>query len=160
MSIHVRSVVLSQECEVIVEPSTEANFPTKMLVQDSIAGRLSSLVWAVDCTAGPWTASINNPTQIKNAMVHFFIGLLLSFPFFGQIRKKNISLAAGSQIGPGSISVSVISKGFISAFRNGFAPVKIFSAIPSPLFSAAAELRAVTPDFYLSSLCSHDCSVL
>jgi hypothetical protein len=31
----------------------------------------------------------------------------------------------------------VISKGFISAFRDGFAPVKIFYAIPSPSFSAA-----------------------
>jgi hypothetical protein len=46
----------------------------------------------------------------------------------------------------GSISISVIPKGFIPAFRNGFAPVKIFNAIPSPLFSAAAELRALTPN--------------
>jgi hypothetical protein len=45
-----------------------------------------------------------------------------------------------------SISISVIPKGFILAFRNGFAPVKIFYAIPSPLFSAAAELRALTPN--------------
>jgi hypothetical protein len=37
----------------------------------------------------------------------------------------------------GSISISVIPKGFILAFRNGFAPAKIFNAIPSPLFSAA-----------------------
>jgi hypothetical protein len=46
----------------------------------------------------------------------------------------------------GSIFISVISKGFILAFRNGFALVMIFNAIPSPLFSAAAELRALTPD--------------
>jgi hypothetical protein len=42
----------------------------------------------------------------------------------------------------------VIPKGFILTFRNGFAPVKIFYAIPSPFFSAAAELRALT-----SNLC-------
>jgi hypothetical protein len=41
----------------------------------------------------------------------------------------------------------VIPKGFILAFRNGFAPVKIFYAIPSPLSSAAVELRAPTPYF-------------
>ena len=35
MSIHVRSVVLSHECDVIVEPSTDAPFPTRMLVQPS-----------------------------------------------------------------------------------------------------------------------------
>jgi hypothetical protein len=29
--------MLSQECEVMVEPSAEANFPTMMLVQDSKA---------------------------------------------------------------------------------------------------------------------------
>ena len=45
----------------------------------------------------------------------------------------------------GSISISVIPKGFILAFGDGFAPVKIFYAISSPLFSAAAELRALTP---------------
>jgi hypothetical protein len=33
----------------------------------------------------------------------------------------------------------VIPKGFILAFRNGFAPVKIFYAIPSPSFSADAS---------------------
>jgi len=31
-----------------------------------------------------------------------------------------------------SIPISMMSKGFMSAFRNGFAPVKIFNAIPSP----------------------------
>jgi hypothetical protein len=82
MFIHVRSVVLSQECEVIVEPSTEASFPTSMLVQDSISGMVLSLVLVVDCTAGPWTASNNNPMQAKNVKVHFFIGLLLFFLFW------------------------------------------------------------------------------
>jgi hypothetical protein len=43
------------------------------------------------------------------------------------------------------------------AFRNGFAPVKIFNAIPSPFFSAAPELRPFTPHLYHSSFCSRDC---
>jgi len=37
----------------------------------------------------------------------------------------------------GSISISVMPKGSLSAFGNGFAPVKIFNAIPLPPFSAA-----------------------
>jgi hypothetical protein len=36
--IQVRSELLSQECEVMVEPSTEASLPTKMLVQLSKTG--------------------------------------------------------------------------------------------------------------------------
>jgi hypothetical protein len=38
------------------------------------------------------------------------------------------------------------TKRLILAFRNGFAPVKIFYDIPSLLFSAAAELRALIPN--------------
>ena len=60
-------------------------------------------------------------------------------------------------VGDGSISISVIPKGFIWAFRNGFASVKIFNAIPSPLFSAAVELRALTPNLFHSNLCSRAC---
>ncbi len=37
----------------------------------------------------------------------------------------------------GSILISVILKGSLSAFRNGFAQVQIFYAIPLPRFSAA-----------------------
>jgi len=36
-----------------------------------------------------------------------------------------------------NISISVIVKGPLTAFGNGFAPVKIFNAIPLPPFSAA-----------------------
>jgi hypothetical protein len=35
--------------------------------------------------------------------------------------------------------------------------VTIFNAIHSPPFSAAAELRALTPNLYHSSLCSRAC---
>ena len=42
MFIHVRSVVLSHECEVIVEPSTEAALPTSTLVQPSHVGQTSA----------------------------------------------------------------------------------------------------------------------
>ena len=59
-----------------------------------------------------------------------------------------------------SISISVIPKSFISAFRNGFASVKIFYAISSPPFSAAAELRTLTPNLFHPSLCSHACPQL
>jgi len=38
MFIQVLSVLLSQECEVIVEPSAEASLPTRMLVQLSDSG--------------------------------------------------------------------------------------------------------------------------
>jgi len=36
-----------------------------------------------------------------------------------------------------SISNSVIGKSLLSAFGNGFAPAKIFNAVPEPPFSAA-----------------------
>ena len=56
MSIHVRSVVLSHECEVIVEPSTDAAFPTRMLVQPSHSqtGASAWPAWltAAACAAG------------------------------------------------------------------------------------------------------------
>jgi len=38
MFIQVRSVLLSHEWDVMVEPSTEASFPTSMLVQLSTCG--------------------------------------------------------------------------------------------------------------------------
>jgi hypothetical protein len=41
MFIQVLSVLLSQEWEVIVEPSAEASFPTRMLVQLSVRGPMS-----------------------------------------------------------------------------------------------------------------------
>jgi hypothetical protein len=37
----------------------------------------------------------------------------------------------------GSIPHSVMHKGYVSTFGNGFAPVKFFNAIPLPFFSAA-----------------------
>ncbi len=47
-------------------------------------------------------------------------------------------------------------RGFVQPFGNGFALVKIFDAIPSPLFSATVELRALTLNQCHSSLCSPD----
>ena len=38
------------------------------------------------------------------------------------------------------------------AIGSGFSPVKIFSAIPSPFFSAAVELRTLTPIRYHTAL--------
>jgi hypothetical protein len=46
MVIQVRSVVLSQECEVIVAPSTEARRPTRRLVQPSKSGPAEAAVRA------------------------------------------------------------------------------------------------------------------
>jgi hypothetical protein len=46
MVIQVRSVPESQEWEVIVEPSTEASRPTRMLVQESNSSGVS--LWAED----------------------------------------------------------------------------------------------------------------
>ena len=58
------------------------------------------------------------------------------------------------------VNISVISKGFKQAFGNGFAHVKIFFRLLSPLLSAAAELRALTPDLCNSILCSRVCPEL
>jgi len=43
---------------------------------------------------------------------------------------------------------------------NVSALVQIFNAIPSPLFSAAAELRSLTSNLYPSNLCSRACTHL
>jgi len=45
----------------------------------------------------------------------------------------------------GSISISVIPKGSLSAFGDGFAQVKIFNVIPLPPFSAALNSAAKHP---------------
>ncbi len=57
-----------------------------------------------------------------------------------------------NSINLGSIFISMIPKGFKLVFRNGFASVKILNAIPSPLFSAAVELRTLTHIFSRSAL--------
>jgi len=56
-----------------------------------------------------------------------------------------------------SISISVIPKGQVSAFGNGFAPVKIFNAIPSQPFSAALNCAPQHPSLLLYPLfpCLH-----
>jgi hypothetical protein len=41
--------------------------------------------------------------------------------------------------------------------QQGICSLQIFHAIPSPLFSAAPELRLLTPNLYHSSLCSPAC---
>ena len=51
MVIQVRSVPESQECEVMVEPSTEASRPTRTEVQESNSSHLSVRPVAV-CEAG------------------------------------------------------------------------------------------------------------
>jgi hypothetical protein len=52
----------------------------------------------------------------------------------------------------GSISISVILEGSISAFGNGFAQVKIFNAIPLPPFSAALNSAPKHPSLLLYPL--------
>jgi hypothetical protein len=72
--------MLSQECEVIVEPSAEASFPTMMLVQDSNGswsnGRLSLSDW----TPVQLTESKNRTNMPKNGKDHF----LTAFSFLGK----------------------------------------------------------------------------
>jgi hypothetical protein len=52
----------------------------------------------------------------------------------------------------GSISISVKLGGFISAFEDGFAQVKIFNAIPLPPFSAAMNSAPKHPSLLLYPL--------
>jgi hypothetical protein len=49
----------------------------------------------------------------------------------------------------GSIHISVIPKGSLSAFGNGFAPVKLINAIPLPPFSAVLNSAPKHPSLLL-----------
>ena len=79
MFIQVRSVVLSHECEVIVEPSTDAVLPTSTLVQLSQVGQ-TRLSWS--CNAGrrarqpdqPDDADENEPESemTQHRVLHYF----------------------------------------------------------------------------------------
>jgi len=67
MFIHVRSVVLSHEWEVIVDPSTDAALPTRTLVQPSQLGQMNESS-RVACDAPPVRTSSQEiaRTQVKS----------------------------------------------------------------------------------------------
>ncbi len=66
MFIHVRSVVLSHECDVIVEPSTDAALPTSTLVQPSHVGQTSASS-RVACDAVPVRTRSQQTAREKTA---------------------------------------------------------------------------------------------
>jgi hypothetical protein len=66
--------------------------------------------------------------------------------------KKDIPEIRHQELFYGSISISVIPKGSLSAFANGFAQVKIFNVIPLPPFSAAMNSAPKHPSLLLYPL--------
>jgi hypothetical protein len=81
-------------------------------------------------------------------------------PIISLIKKKCQSQPASSllQWKEGIISISVIPKGFIPAFRNGFAPVKIFNAIPkSPVYHGNRDFYWKESD--VDSYAENECNI-
>jgi hypothetical protein len=76
--------VLSQECEVIVEPSTEASLPTRMLVQDSNVEKSASRKSRPGRSPVPSREKALKIKTAKNAKVFFFIGRLLAILAFAE----------------------------------------------------------------------------
>src|SRR5512135_2801913 len=96
MVIQVRSVPESQECEVMVEPSTEASRPTRMLVQESSSGGRAPAgagAWAAGSADRARTA---NPRITKGRYLGVFIARLLRRGYSTAPRRRSTNSA-----GPG-----------------------------------------------------------
>jgi hypothetical protein len=93
MVIQVRSEPLSQECDVIVDPSAEASLPTKMLVQESNSGPAAPAKGVLPGTEAPEKMNKVSMTALRLPMVSIRIRvrcliptLLFSFSLFPLLR--------------------------------------------------------------------------
>jgi len=95
MFIQVRSVVLSHECDVIVDPSAEAAFPTRTLVQESNSGGSPGRT-ALACEAGrndrPRRA---RPRTRKDRDLGFLIARHLRAVYSTPTRRRSIARKRG-----------------------------------------------------------------